>query len=162
MDIYSVDSGYGFFTNDLKILLLTESIKTISSLPEKTQNLIQAISASSSSSDELNAYIKFLKASSDYFRKINSVKSYKLDSPEEYIQTYVDSFSKVDTYYRHVVLQFEFVKEKSISEDQDVNALIDSIHESYDRFLIELNNEWLDCMKQFQYKFNEHRYLQAV
>jgi len=37
----------------------------------------------------------------------------------------------------------------------DINQLMNKIHSNYDIFLIELNREWLDCMKENQFKFNE-------
>ena len=155
VDIYGVDSGFTFFTDELKYLFLAETIKTISVLPDKTLLLLQNISGNIEHKKELSALITFVGSSGNYFSKLNSIKSYRLDSPIDYIENYVENMSKVDTYYRHTVLSLELVQKMNYPEIINVGSLAKGIHASYDEFLIELNREWLDCMKQFDFKFND-------
>ena len=155
VDIYDADSSFTFFTDELKYLLLGETLKTVSALPDKTLSLLQNISGSTKHKKELSALIKFIGSTANYFNKLNSIKSYRLDTPADYIHSYVENFSKVDTFYRHTVLAHETLQKLNLPDMISTGSLAKEIHATYDNFLIELNREWLDCMKQFDFKFND-------
>ena len=134
---------------------MSDTFKTITTFPEKTLRFLQTIPNNEEDNKELSLLIRFGGACGNYYSQLNAIKSYRLDKPIDYINKYVEIFSKIDTYYRHTVLTIEALQKMSLHKDIDVGPLAKNIHSSYDNFLIELNNEWLDCMKQYNFKFNE-------
>jgi uncharacterized protein (TIGR02687 family) len=144
--------GYSFFTQALKYLLLNHAFELVDTQPQKVHDLLQSI-ASESDSDELNALITLLGASANLFQKLVGYKSYKLDSPKQYIDQYVDDFAKVDTLYREAILSSQTLQKLTLPENVEINGLLDLIHTRYESHLIELNREWLACMEESDFNF---------
>jgi uncharacterized protein (TIGR02687 family) len=153
--VYGVDSGFTFYTDNLKFILMGEALRTVNRFPDKVQKLLQSISSSVNQKDELSLLIKFISSSANYYNKINSFSSFILDTPSEYIDRYVKDFSKLDTYYRHTVDTWTKMQKLVYPENINTSTLMDKIHSSYDDYLIQLNREWLDCVQQNGSSFNE-------
>ena len=144
--------GYSFFTQTLKYLLLNHALGLVETQPQKVHDLLQSI-ASESDSEESRLLITLLGSTANLFQKLGGYKSYKLDSPKQYIDHYVDDYARVDTYYREAIFSSQTLQKLTLPENIQLNGLLELIHSKYETHLIELNREWLACMEEIDFNF---------
>ena len=155
VNAYGADSGYTFFTDTLKYLILAQAIKDTENQPKKVAEILQAVSAAEADGEEIGNLVHFLEAGAELFNKLNTYSGYKLDSPEQYIQRYVDDYMQVDRYYREALNTWEALQKLTLPEYIHLEDLLESIHTRYEKHLIELNREWIACLEGTDFKFSK-------
>lgn len=155
VDLYGSNSDYLYYTEELKNLILSENIKLIEHHPQKVSELLQAISGYGNDSDELIELIRYLGYVSQYFHYLNDVKTYVLDTPEEYLSQYKDVFSQIDFSYRKSVSVLQKLEKLNLHPSIQLDNLNRSLYKTYEDYLIELNRQWMKCMEHFGFKFND-------
>ena len=155
VELYGSNSDYLYYTEELKILILSENIKLIEHHPQKVSKLLQAISGYGNDSEELIVLVRYLGYVSQYFHYLNSIKTYILDTPEEYVTQYSEMYYQIDFSYRKTVSVLQSLEKMNLHEAIHLDALNKSLHKSYENYMIELNRQWMKCMEQFGFKFND-------
>jgi len=155
IDLYGSNPDYMFYTEELKILILAENIKLLQHHPRKVSEALQAISGGENDSTELKVLVRYLGYTAQYYHKLNGVKDYVLDTPEEYISKYVDLYSQIDFTYRKAVTILQNLDKLTLPEVINLDVLNKSLHQSYEQYLIDLNRQWMKCMEQYNFKFND-------
>jgi uncharacterized protein (TIGR02687 family) len=153
VNCYGYD-GYSFFTEELKYLLLNHTLDIVEKQPQEVHDLLQSIT-SEADSEELKLLITLLGSTANLFQKLGAYKSYKLDSPKQYIDHYVEDFAVVDTYYREAILSSQALQKLTLPEIVQLNGLLELIHSKYESHLVELNREWLACMEETGFNFKD-------
>ena len=155
IDIYGSEAEFTFYTTELKYYILAKSIESVDSQPDKVIQGVQELSGDPDEKKEIKLLMSFLDSAANMFSQINNISSYVLDTPQEYIETYIKDFSNIDTFYRKAIISWESLRNLELPEEIQLDDLVDKIHQTYETYLIELNREWLKCLKQFDFKLND-------
>ena len=155
IDIYGSEAEFTFYTTELKYYILAKSIESVDSQPDKVIQGVQELSGDPDEKKEIKLLMSFLDSAANMFSQINNISSYVLDTPQEYIETYIKDFSNIDTFYRKAIMSWESLRNLELPEEIQLDDLVEKIHQTYETYLIELNREWLKCLKQFDFKLND-------
>jgi uncharacterized protein (TIGR02687 family) len=151
VDTYGVESGYVFFTQDLKYILLARALELIEHQPQKVHEILQSFS-SSQGEKSLTMLVRFVGSTANFFKQLKGYAGYKLDSPQQYIDHYTKDYYQVDTHYRSAISSWEALQKLTLPGTIHLDALINLIHDKYETHLIELNREWIACLAENQFK----------
>ena len=116
------------------------------------------------SSEYIKDQIDFLYHATSMYAILESYKSFRFNSAEEYINEYTTELHKVDYNYRKAVIAFDKVRDNLEEFEAIALPVFSKLNNKYDRFLIEYNSEWqklleekdfnfhnIDCNKQFNF-----------
>ncbi len=108
--------------------------------------------------------IDFLYYSSTMYSILETYKSFRFNTAEDYIREYTTELYKVDFNYRKAVIAYDKIRDHLEELETIVVPVFEKLNNKYDRFLIEFNSEWqkvlnenkfdfhqIDCNKQFNF-----------
>jgi uncharacterized protein (TIGR02687 family) len=155
VELYGNGVGYLFYTDKLKMLILSSNIGLMQENPHSASNAIQALALGENDREEVKKLVSYLAYVAQYFQKLSGIGSYILDSPEEYLEQYANSYSQIDFLYRKLLVALKELDKLELPELIVLDHLNESIHKSYEDYLVDLNYRWMKCMEQNSFKFNE-------
>lgn len=155
---YGVNAHYGYYTPRLRELLL-EQLSTVAgpNVPANQLSVLDELLTDLPEKHPQQALLLTVRHGLTQFQAIGDIPTYRLDTPEAYIQHYEQTFYRIDTLYRWFV---QARREWQVAADEQANGdevaewltpFEQQVHEGYDRFLLELNREWLACLKERGY-----------
>ncbi len=152
---YGNDSDYGLLTEKLKLIFLEEIIEEIREFPEKADKKLTKLSEGDMRNIELNNTVSFLKISIMFIIRLNVIKTFRFNSLEDYVKKYSEDLYKIDMFFRRGQVAYGKVNAGTLDTRVDIDGFVkNTFYKMYTEFLIKLNNEWLDCAKREEYKFN--------
>jgi uncharacterized protein (TIGR02687 family) len=152
---YGVDADFSFYTTDLKFFIIKESINSIQSHPKRVISSISLLSGNPNEKPVLIALMRFLQYAANFFAQLNQTSNFIFDRPEDYINKYAKEYSNIDFYYRKAVVALEELNKLTLPDHINLSDVINDLHSRYESYLISLNREWMECMKHFNFNFNE-------
>lgn len=154
---YGVSQSFGFYTNVLKRKVVEECIILLESKPSLTKQAIKPWVDALSQQNGIAQAIQYIWSAASLYEIVNDYKSFVFDSLSEYISRYEREFYLVDLHYRKAETAFHqsMVMNVDINLDKSVKALRDCYEKE---FITPLNNEWMRCLKAFDFKLNSTTY----
>ncbi|MBT4361894.1 MAG: BREX-1 system phosphatase PglZ type A [Candidatus Marinimicrobia bacterium] len=149
---YGFDDTYSIYTRKLIYLVLEGALKLIKAQPGKVQGILQGLSGSSILQTDVETLVRFCGAAANFFERLLSYGSFTLDSPKQYLDSYASEYYRVDAHYRELMTYLEAVGKQSHPDLKHMDELIEEIHTRYEKFLIDLNREWLACLDGQKFK----------
>ncbi|WP_157807161.1 BREX-1 system phosphatase PglZ type A [Algoriphagus formosus] len=152
IDLYGVEANYGFVSTDMAWILLAGHCENLGFAPNRTIQHLEKILISHELDEGVrNAYDFFIRLGEMIFQ-INSISSYTLNTPEDYLIAYTIDWYKIDSYYRRAIESYRNIQ--SIPDDFDLDRYYLLLNKWYDTFLENSNREWLKCLseKNFDYQ----------
>lgn len=80
--------------------------------------------------------------------QISRTGSIILDSPEEYIRIYCDTWNSIDTEYRKSIVAWKSIDFTELAEQEPFEQLNTILEKRYVGFLEVTNREWLKCLSE--------------
>ena len=153
--IYGADQPYSMVTAALVWPIIQQIITDL--LPgdairatERLQDLRAKLPEDSSALTAIDAVLNM----SQYLVSANQTGTLRLNTPDEYIKRYTDSFYLMDFYYRKYLEAYYAIK----VEDSPIYAKIEGLKKEvdlhYTRKQHELNEEWINCLHDFGGKYS--------
>jgi len=154
---YGVGQSFGFYTPSLKKRVLEECVQNLETQPAKVKQTIKAWIETPDEQSGFAPVIQYVWNAASLFEILNDYKSFIFDSLSEYISRYERELHKVDMHYRkaEVACQQALVDNVEINLEKSVKALRDCYEKE---FVTPLNNEWMRCLKAFDFKLNSTTY----
>ena len=161
---YGTASEYEYYSEEmiesiLKMLYNEVEVNTL-----KTKEECIRWRKEENSSEYIKNQIDFLYHATSMYAILESYKSFRFNSAEEYIEEYTTELHKVDYNYRKAVIAFDKVRDHLEEFEAIALPVFSKLNNKYDRFLIEYNSEWqklleekdfnfhnIDCNKQFNF-----------
>lgn len=161
---YGTASEYEYYSEEmiesiLKMLYNEVEVNTL-----KTKEECIRWRKEENSSEYIKDQIDFLYHATSMYAILESYKSFRFNSAEEYINQYTTELHKVDYNYRKAVIAFDKVRDHLEEFEAIALPVFSKLNNKYDRFLIEYNSEWqklleekdfnfhnIDCNKQFNF-----------
>jgi hypothetical protein len=147
---YGVDAQYNYMPEALCWPILKELLeKKLVSEPDEVNNRMRNMALKFSAQSDVQVVIKFVELVALYYEKVRNVGTMKLNSPEEYIQKYIDKDNGlylVDMIYRQSLEAYHDLITKDNPIEQTINDVKNQLDQEYAKLSNILNLEWLTCV----------------
>ena len=147
---YGVDAQYNYMPEALCWPILKELLeKKLVSEPDEVNNRMRNMALKFSAQSDVQVVIKFVELVALYYEKVRNVGTMKLNSPEEYVQKYIDKDNGlylVDMIYRQSLEAYHDLITKDNPIEQTINDVKNQLDQEYAKLSNILNLEWLTCV----------------
>ena len=146
---YGIDAQYNYMPEALCWPILKEVLeKKLMAEPDEVNDRMRNLSLKFSAQSDIQVVIKFIEQVALYYEKVKAVGTMKLNSPEEYVQLYVNELYLADMLYRHSLEAYHDLITKEIPIEQTINDTKNQLDQEYAKLTNVLNLEWLTCVKE--------------
>lgn len=155
---YGIDAQYNYMPEALCWPILKEILeKKLITEPDEVNDRMRNLALKFSAQSDIQVVIKFIEQVALYYEKVKTVGSMKLNSPEEYVQKYVDKDNGLymaDMFYRHSLEAYHDLITKENPIEQTINDAKNQLDQEYAKLTNVLNLEWLTCVMENEDLFN--------
>ena len=144
--VYGVERNYSFKTEELIKVILSVCSRDLESNPDRINSLLLVLQNEVEDSTLLGKYGSLLIHASGLVAQIEKITSFILDTPSDYINSYIESWHKIDQDYRKSILYLRDLQLYDKISEFDLDKLKKTINKYYNDFLKKLNREWLKCL----------------
>lgn len=155
MQVYGFATEYGYYSRLMKWRMLESGISGIDTQPMAALEVFERISLLGDHDDQLGHCLRFFIYLTEMIRRLNEISSYIFDSPEEYIERYVENFYQVDQNYRKAVTSHRRIDETELPVHLDLEKSKELLEERYEAYLEKLNREWLRCFSDQGFRYGD-------
>lgn len=149
IDLYGIEAPYFHMTDGLCWPILDELVKNqLIVEPDKVNENVRELSLKMPQISKVQKVISFIEQLALYYDMTRTFDTLKLNTPEDYIQLYLEKFHKVDRIYREAIESYyEAIRIDSPIENTIVQAK-KMLDQEYAKIVNVLNLEWLNCVKE--------------
>jgi uncharacterized protein (TIGR02687 family) len=161
---YGNENEYEYYSDEMIESILEMLYNEVEVNTLKTKEECIRWRKEENSSEYIKDQIDFLYHVTSMYAILESYKSFRFNSAEQYINEYTTELHKVDYNYRKAVIAFDKVRDHLEEFEAIALPVFTKLNNKYDRFLIEYNSEWqklleekdfnfhnIDCNKQFNF-----------
>lgn len=154
LEWYGIEQEYGYYSEEMLDAIINGLYDTVFTQPIETKDKSIKWKRSEILEERLKLQVVFVYHVTSLLEVLNAFKSFKFNTPDNYINIYKDELYKVDLHYRKASLAFNSVRDKLFEFEDKAKLLFDEIKGKYDRFLIELNTEWQKILQENNFNFH--------
>jgi uncharacterized protein (TIGR02687 family) len=151
--IYGPDAEYGELTDNMSWTLLSALAEQLDYSPKVAVQKLERIFSAHKLNDVVIDAFEFAIRTGEMIFQINSIHTYTLNNPEDYILRYTVDWNKIDTSYRRAIQAFKRIVDTP--EDFDSDKYYKLLNKHYDNFLEKSNREWLKCLNEFGFDYSK-------
>ena len=149
ISIYGIDAQYNYMPEALCWPILKEVLeKKLMTEPDEVNEKMRNLALKFSAQSDIQVVIKFIEQVALYYEKVKTVGTMKLNSPEEYVQLYVNELYQADMFYRHSLEAYHDLITKENPIEQTINDAKNQLDQEYAKLTNVLNLEWLTCVME--------------
>lgn len=153
LSVYGQDAPFIFLTDKLRWEIIGQILKDLSVNPSQVTAKVGSIDMQGVENEALLLTIKFIAQTAEMLSVLESISSFILDKPDEYITRYTSQYYKVDLAYRKAITAFTSIDETELPESSFLRNTYSLINQSYNTFVEKLNREWLKCLKEADFNY---------
>lgn len=155
IECYGIDADYFHMTENLcwpilKVIIEEQLITEPMGANERMRELSMKFAVNS----DIQTVIRFVEQTALYYDKVKNIGTLKLNSPEEYVQRYINEFYLVDMFYRRALEAYHILIIKEIPIENTLNNAKKNLDWEYARISNVINLEWLTCVNEQEEWFN--------
>lgn len=154
--VYGTEAPFFYMTDSISLPLIAKIIRDdVAADPLAAIEKMRSLSLRLGTESPLMPIIRFVENISAMYDAMSRVTTFRLDTPKEYVDSYVETFSKIDRYYRHAVSEYYTLPEL---EGELVDLVVDlkrTADGKYAQIANTINVEWLDCIKDTGVKLDK-------
>ena len=149
ISVYGIDAQYHYLTEALCWPILKELLeKELMADPDGVNDRMRNLSIKFAVDSDIQVVIRFIEQVALYYEKVRTVGTMKLNTPEDYVQLYVNDLYLADLFYRHSLEAFHELIAKENPLEQTINEVKHQLDLEYAKLVNVLNLEWLTCVKE--------------
>lgn len=151
IEIYGPEADYGLLNSEMAWMILSSQSENVDFSPKPVIQKLEKIALGHDFEEEiLNAYNFFIRLG-EMIYQINSIASYTLNKPEDYLLNYTIDWNRIDSSYRKAIQSFRNIQK--IPEHFDLDKYYTMLNKRYDTHLEKSNREWLRCLKELNFDY---------
>jgi len=154
LKIYGFDQIYGLYTEALIINIFNKISSIITYHPDQVIKVLKNLRNKNICNEHISWLIDCFYHTAYFYEAINSVSSFILNNPGDYIANYVNKHNKIDFYYRKAADILKRIGLKDISGQFSKEEFEENLHKKYEEYLKELNTQWQKCLQENSFNFN--------
>lgn len=149
INVYGIDAPYYQLTESLCWPILNEMLENkLQSAPDETDDRMRELSLKFNPDSHIQIVFSFIENVALYYSKVNAIGSLRLNTPEAYVQLYLDKFYELDMHYRKSLEYYHEAKTKDLPVSQKLSETKQRLDQDYAKLTNMLNLEWLTCVKE--------------
>ncbi|GEO05549.1 hypothetical protein AAE02nite_32130 [Adhaeribacter aerolatus] len=153
LEIYGATADFAFYTLPMKWQLIAEQAANLDYNPQAVIQWLEKISTSEPTTASLNSCLTFMLHAAEMMKLVNSISSYILDKPEDYVKVYTSEWYKIDQAYRRALCAYRSMDDTEIPTHIKLEELVGLVNKRYEEFLEKSNREWLKCLNAYQFDY---------
>lgn len=154
MEWYGDNHDFGYYSSAMLSNSIKELFRTVEINPVKIKDdSIKWLRNTSLSADQ-NIQIQFIYHTAGVYAILESYKSFKFNTPDDFIANYTSELHLVDYNYRKAIIEFDKVRDRLYEFEDEALQVFSKLNSKYDRFLIELNVEWQQVLNENNFNFH--------
>ena len=147
--IYGIDANYFYVTEDLCWpIIATAAKERLQADPQDVIEKMRDLSLKLPESANIQTVIAFVQNLALYYDKIRGLGTLKLNTPEQYVQKYLNEFYQVDFFYRQALEAYHTVMTQANPIEQTLNEVKRQLDQDYATVTNIFNLEWLNCVQE--------------
>ncbi len=149
IEVYGTDSTYHYMTESLCWPIMKELLEErLMASPDEVNEKVKAISLKFPLTSDIQMVINFVEQVALFYAKLKTFSTLKLNSPNDYVDFYVNEFQYVDRFYRLALEAYHVLITKNIPIQHTVSNTKSQLDKEYAKITNVLNLEWLTCVKE--------------
>ena len=149
ISVYGIDAQYNYMPEALCWPILKEILeKKLMTEPDEVNDRMRNLSLKFSVKSDIQVVIKFVEQVALYYEKVKAVGTMKLNSPEEYVQLYVNELYLADMFYRHSLEAYHDLITRENPIEQTIHDAKNQLDQEYAKLANVLNLEWITCVTE--------------
>lgn len=153
IDVYGEDANFAEFNSEMIWAVIGKIQLHLASAPADIIKQLETLSLQSNMSTIVSEVLKYLIQVAKMHQYTNAIKTYILDTPEEYVHIYTNNWYKIDNSYRRAILTYKGLDVSELPKTIDIEAIHSELNANYDKHTDSLNREWLKCLNQFNFDY---------
>ena len=146
---YGIDAQYNYMPEALCWPILKEILeKKLITEPDEVNDRMRNLSLKFSAQADIQVVIKFIEQVALYYEKVKAVGTMKLNTPDEYVNLYIEQLYLADMFYRHSLEAYHDLITKENPIEQTINDVKNQLDQEYAKLANVLNLEWLTCVME--------------
>ena len=149
IELYGIDAHFFHMTDNLCWPILNEVVKSkLISEPDKVNERVRELSIKMPLVSKVQKVIDFIEQLALYYEMTREIGTLKLNTPQEYITLYKETFYKIDKCYRKALDAYYEALNLTTPVEQTLNDAKKLLDAEYAKIVNVLNLEWLGCVKE--------------
>ena len=146
---YGIDANYFYVTEALCWpIIATAAKEKLQADPQDVVEKMRDLSIKLPETAAIQQVISFVQNLALYYDKIRNLGTLKLNTPEEYVQKYLNEFYLVDYFYRHALEAYHTVMNNANPIEQTLGEVKRQLDQDYATVTNIFNLEWLTSVKE--------------
>lgn len=152
---YGTETEYGYYSDEMIDTVLKILYSEVNTAALKTKEECIRWRKEETISAFTKDQIEFLYYTASMYGILESYKSFRFNTAEDYIKEYTTELHKVDFNYRKAVIAFDKVRDHLEEYEKIALPIFETLNNKYDRFLIEFNSEWQKVLEENKFNFHQ-------
>ena len=149
IELYGIDAHFFHMTDNLCWPILNEVVKSkLITEPDKVNERVRELSLKMPVISKVQKVIDFIEQLALYYEMTREIGTLKLNTPQDYINLYKETFYKVDKCYRNALDSYYEALNITTPVEQTLNDAKKLLDAEYAKIVNVLNLEWLGCVKE--------------
>jgi len=153
IEVYGEDGNFAEFNAEMIWAVISKVQSHLASAPADIIKKLETLSLQSNMGGIVQEMLKYLIHVAKMHQYINAIKTYVLDTAEEYVLNYTNNWYKIDSSYRRAILSYKNLDISEVPKSIDIEAIHSELNTSYDKHADTLNREWLKCLNHFHFDY---------
>ena len=147
--IYGIDANYFYVTDALCWPIIATTVKErLQSDPQEVSEKMRDLSLKMPEDANIQVVFSFVQNLALYYDKVKGLGTLKLNTPEQYVQKYLNEVYLVDYFYRQALEAYHTVMNNANPIEQTLNEVKRQLDQDYAKLANVFNLEWLNCVKE--------------
>lgn len=147
--VYGIDANYFYVTEALCWpIIATAAKERLQAEPQDVIEKMRDLSLKLPETANIQTVIAFVQNLALYYDKIRGLGTLKLNTPEQYVQKYLNEFYQVDYFYRQALEAYHTVMDQANPIEQTLNEVKRQLDQDYATVTNIFNLEWLNCVQE--------------
>ncbi|PJE46489.1 MAG: BREX-1 system phosphatase PglZ type A [Sediminibacterium sp.] len=153
IDIYGLDANFAEFSPSMIWAVINSLQGQIEDSPESVIKKLDIISIQQTLDEGLQNFLKYLIHMAKLHQMVNSIPSYILNKPDDYLKAYTEDLYFIDSLYRKAIKAYKLIDYSEFPSSIPLDDLHLALNKRYEEHTDKLNREWLKCLNQFDFDY---------
>jgi len=153
---YGFRAPYGLLTRRLLFALTGYAYIVSSAEHAELEQLVARLLPQTEPGSQIHYCLLFLNHTTACLKMVDSISTFILNKPENYVQEYTSHWYKIDYEYRKAIFTYRvLIDPTALPEHFPLEGKLEELNNTYRKYLDESNREWLRCLNEKEFKFRD-------
>lgn len=155
IDIYGLDANFAEFSPSMIWAVINSLQGQIEDSPESVIKKLDIISIQQTLDEGMQNFLKYLTHMAKLHQMVNSIPSYILNKPDDYLKAYTENLYFIDSLYRKAIKAYKLIDYSELPSSILLDDLHLALNKRYEEHTDKLNREWLKCLNHFDFDYTK-------